>query len=385
MNAPLILDSTLREGEQTPGVCFPLHVKTAIATLLETLGVDIIEAGHPMVSPSTRQGVVEVASRVRSARVAAHARTSEQDIEAALSCGVGMVGIFYCVSDERLQHHDTTLPRAIDQICAIIRRCRELAPDIWIRYTPEDTVRSPWENVLQAASAAAEAGADIISVADTTGSMIPDGKRSMERYVARLAEKLQNCRRPPRIAVHCHNDRGLALANALDGWRGGAAIIDASVMGLGERCGIVDLASLIAVLHCDFALTDRWQPSRLPELYQLVSRFARLPIPVNAPVTGANAFTHCAGVHTQAALKNPAHYESLPPAVFGRKRQVALDHMSGLSSLRYALDEIKTNIDDPKMLQELLRDVKAIGLSGRVVENSELTLLAALHQRRKAG
>jgi len=379
MNPPLILDSTLREGEQTPGVCFPIHIKAAIASQLESMGIDIIEAGHPLVSNVTAAGVEAVGRQCRKSRVAAHARSREEDIDAALERGVGMIGIFYCVSDQRLRHHDITLNGAIDQICRTIRRCKEMAPQVWVRYTPEDTVRSPWNNVLEAARAACEAGADIISVADTTGAMIPGGERSMERYIQRLHNQLSKLSRPPRIAVHCHNDRGLALANALDGWRGGADIIDASVMGLGERAGIVDLATLLAVLTSDFGQENRWDLTRLPALYRMVSEFARHPVSDNAPVMGRYAFTHCAGVHTQAAMKDPTHYESLDPSRFGREREVSLDQMSGLSSVRYALEQIGFNQLDPAQLSSILQSVKEIGLTGRLVDREELRWLAGLH------
>jgi len=384
MNPPLILDSTLREGEQTPGVCFPIHIKTAIAGQLEAIGIDIIEAGHPKVSDTTAAGVSAVAAQCQSARIAAHARTREEDINAALERGVGMIGIFYCVSDERLRHHETTLSRAIDQICSIIDRCKQKAPHVWVRYTPEDTVRSPWSNVVQAAKAACEAGADIISVADTTGVMIPGGERSMKRYINRLHNALQKLPHPPRIAVHCHNDRGLALANALDGWRGGASIIDASVMGLGERAGIVDLATLLAVLAIDFNQDTRWDLGRLIELYQLVSEYAHLPIAANAPVMGANAFTHCAGVHTQAAIKDPTHYESLRPERFNRERRVALDHMSGISSVRYMLKQIGIADPKPDVVWQILSQIKEIGLSGRAVDANELKLMSELYHRKGA-
>lgn len=373
-----VLDTTLREGEQTPGVCFPPHAKAAIADQLETLGLGIIEAGHPLVSDRTRDGVRAVRHTIHKALVAAHARTDQRDLDAALDCGVDMVGMFFCVSNRRLAHHDITLSAAIDLIGNIIRRSKELAPGVLVRYTPEDTVRSPWKNVRQATLAAVEAGADIISIADTTGAMIPGGKQSLGRYVARMRNELHRHGSDVRIAVHCHNDRGLALANALDGIRGGAEIVDASVMGLGERAGIVDLASLLSVLANDSGFESHWELSRLPQLYRTVSRFCGIRPSVNAPIVGRNAFTHCAGVHTQAALNNPVHYESLRPETFGRHRHAALDHMSGMSSLRYALERIECDNLCPEFLSRLLDAVKEIGHSGRCVDLTELRWLVNL-------
>ncbi len=369
-----VLDSTLREGEQTPGVAFDLHIKLAIADALDAVGVDVIEAGHPAVSDEIRSAVEALSGRGLRAVVAAHARSLDRDVALALECGVGFLGIFYCVSDDRLGDQGKTLSSAVDQIAGVVARARQSQPGLLIRYTPEDAVRSPFENVVAAASAAVEAGADIISVADTTGMTIPGTPRSLYDFVSRLRERLAGRGLAPRIAVHCHNDRGLALANALDGVRAGAAIVDASVLGLGERAGIVDLATLLAVLAIDMG-ENRFDLARLPELYALVSRYAGVPVPVNLPVCGANAFTHCAGVHTQAAIRNPLHYQSLPPEPFGRRSQIALDHMSGMATLRHCLDRIGERDIDPELAGLVLAKVKEVGARGRSIDDAELAYI----------
>lgn len=369
-----ILDTTLREGEQTPGVCFPSHVRSAIAAELDELGVDIIEAGHPAVTPQIRESVEHLSRRGLNATIGAHARSLEADVDLALECGVGFLGIFYCVSDSRLQHHDKSLSSAIDRISWVIEYAKRHRPDILVRYTPEDTVRSPLSNVVEAAAAAVGAGADVISVADTTGHMIPGERRSMYDLVCRLREALSHLGYEPRLAVHCHNDRGLALANSLDAVRAGASIVDATVLGLGERAGLTDLATLLAVLASDFDYKDEWRLDRLPRLYSLVSRYAGVTIPVNQPITGANAFSHCAGVHTQAALADPLHYQSLDPELVGREASISLDHMSGLSSVRHALDAIGCDASR-ELATEVLAEIKQIGQSGRIVDHEELRLI----------
>ena len=248
-----ILDSTLREGEQTPGVYFDKHIKLAIANLLEEIGIDIIEAGHPMVTPEIHAAVKAIAQKKHNAIVGAHSRSLQSDVDLALECGVGFIGIFYCVSDERLNTvFKKDLDSAIKLITDVIKYAKSQKPDLLIRYTPEDTVRSQFDNVVKAAVAAVEAGADIISVADTTGYMVPGTKRSMYDYISRLIEEFGKRNLSPKVAVHCHNDRGLALANALDAYRAGANIIDAAALGLGERAGIVDLAQLLVVLSVDY-------------------------------------------------------------------------------------------------------------------------------------
>lgn len=366
-----ILDTTLREGEQTPGVCFDPHIKLAIAGLLADVGVDVIEGGHPAVTEDIRRSVSVLASRGLRPRIGAHARSMERDVDLALGCGVQFLGVFYCVTDERLRDQRQSLPAAIDRIARVIRYARERRPGLVIRYTPEDAVRSPFENVVAAAAEAVRAGADVISVADTTGYLIPGTDRSMYDFVSHLRESLASRNLAPMIAVHCHNDRGLALANALDGYRAGAEIIDATVLGLGERAGLVDLGTLMSVLACDFGEGAGWNLAKLPELYALVSRYSGIAIPEHFPVTGRNAFTHCAGIHTQAATRNPLHYQSLPAELVGRTPTIALDHMSGLSSVRHCLGQIGIEAD-PALAEEVLRRVKEVGQSGRTVDLVEL-------------
>ncbi len=214
-----------------------------------------------------------------------------------------------------------------------------------------------------------------ISIADTTGYMIPGTARNFFDYVTTLKMELLRRGLNPAIAVHCHNDRGLALANALDAYRAGADIIDAAVLGLGERAGIVDLATLLAVLTADFGEAARWNLKKLPELYRLVSRYSGVAIPAVFPVTGRNAFTHCAGVHTQAALRNPLHYQSLDPDLVGRQARIALDHMSGLAALRHSLQAIGMTDVSQALADTLLEKVKEVGKTGRTVDPAELSYI----------
>ncbi len=367
-----ILDSTLREGEQTPGVYFDKHIKLAIAKMLDDIGVNIIETGHPSVTQEIHDSVQIIAHGNFNATIGAHARSLKSDVELALNCGVDFIGIFYCVSDDRLNTvFKKELSDAISQITDVIKFAKSVNPDIIIRYTPEDTVRSEFSNVVAASVAAVKAGADVISVADTTGYMIPGTDRSMFDYISKLKSELNSRDLHPKIAVHCHNDRGFALANAIDAYRAGAEIIDASVLGLGERAGIVDLAQLMVVLTTDFGL-DNWKLEKLTELYKFVSLHSGVPIPRNYPIVGKHAFTHCAGVHTHAAAINPTHYESLNPELLGKERTFSLDHMSGIASLKYALSLIN-EIDLSDELQlEVLTEVKNIGQKGKVVELTEL-------------
>lgn len=379
-----ILDSTLREGEQTPGVYFDGHIKLAIAKLLDEIGINIIETGHPAVTEEIYNAVFTIAHQGLKSHIGAHARSNRKDVELAMECKVDFLGVFYCVSDERLNSvFKKGLDDAIEQISEVIKYAKSLKPDLLVRYTPEDTVRSEFANVIKAASAACAAGADIISVADTTGYMIPGTSRSMYDYIAKLKSELNNRGHFPKIAVHCHNDRGFALANAMEAYRAGAEIIDASVLGLGERAGIVDLAQLLVALSEDEGI-NQWDLTKIPALYELVSEHSGVPVPANSPVVGKNAFTHCAGVHTHAAAVNPMHYESLNPEIVGRTRNFALDHMSGIASLKYALQILDlTDIDDDIQM-EILKVVKSVGQRGKTVELSELKHIVDFYKHKRS-
>ena len=379
-----ILDSTLREGEQTPGVCFSNHIKTAIAELLDEIGIDIIEAGHPAVTDEIRRFIRYISQTDLKTVIGAHSRSIKEDVDLALECGIDFLGIFYCVSNNRLEHHDKTFSQVLDQITRIISYAKEKRPDLTIRYTPEDTVRSEWGNVITAAGNAVDAGADIISIADTTGYMIPGTQRSMYDYVRCLKDELAARGAFPQIAVHCHNDRGLALANVLDAFRAGVDIIDVTVMGLGERAGLVDMASLLSVLITDFSVDAPWNLGKLPPLYDIVSRYSGIDIPPMYPLTGMNAFTHCAGVHTQAALKNPLHYQSLSPDLVGRTPKISLDHMSGLSSVKYMLAETGEPDLEKELVLKILDQVKQIGRMGRTVDKQELKFIVN-HVKKERG
>jgi 2-isopropylmalate synthase len=201
--------------------------------------------------------------------------------------------------------------------------------------------------------------------------MIPGSKNNMYDYICRLKDIFDQHNLSPKIAVHCHNDRGLALANAIDGYRAGAEIIDVSVLGLGERAGIVDMAQFLVYMDSELDGSTGWDLLKLPELYNLVSQYAGIPIPAHFPLIGDNAFTHCAGVHTHAAVKDPAHYQSLDPSIVGRKMGVSLDHMSGLSSVQWAIDKLEIEVD-PEMLNKILDIIKSVGQKGRTVDLTEL-------------
>ncbi|MEI6427843.1 MAG: 2-isopropylmalate synthase [Pseudanabaena sp. ELA607] len=367
-----VLDSTLREGEQTPGVYFEPKVKLAIAQLLDQIGVDIIEAGNPAVDPEIATSVKQIAQLGLSATIGAHSLCRLDHVQQSLDCGVGFLGVFLSVSKQRLQQdYGIGLGKAIDSITAAITYARSQKPNLLIRYTPEDTVRSPIGYVIEAATAAVQAGANIISIADTTGYATPfQTNRSLAWHVRTIRDGLAEVGLYPQIEVHCHNDRGLALANALDACSAGVNIVDTCVLGIGERAGIVDLAQLLINLQDSFGMVNHWDLSHLGTLYQLVSHHSYIGIAPNFPIVGGNAFTHYAGVHVKAVVKDEALYQSLDPNLVGSQSMMALGLQSGRSAVELALKQIGKSelIADQALVTQALHKVKTMAKRGRPIE-----------------
>lgn len=363
-----ILDSTLREGEQTPGVYFCPEIKLAIAQILDQIGVDIIEAGNPAVDSEIAVAITRIANAGLKAKIAAHSRCRIDDVSKALDCGINFLGIFFSVSQKRLQQdYNLDLEAAIERIVEVITYAREQQNNLLIRYTPEDTVRSPIENIIAATSAAVRAGANIISIADTTGYTTPfHHNRSISYYVKTLKEELAKLNLHPKIEVHCHNDRGLALANALDAYKTEVDIIDVTVMGIGERAGIVDLAELLINLTDMIEEKPCWDLSYLKKLYDLVSEHSHISIPPHHPVVGKNAFTHYAGVHVKAVAKNEELYQSVNPEILGIKSSFALGMQSGYTAIQLALKQIGRGeiAENQDLVAEILNEIKEIAKRG---------------------
>ncbi|NET02334.1 MAG: 2-isopropylmalate synthase [Sphaerospermopsis sp. SIO1G2] len=363
-----ILDSTLREGEQTPGVYFSPDKKLYIAQMLDQIGVDIIEVGNPAVDREIALAIQQIAHAGLKAKIGAHSLCTIDNVQQALDCGVEFLGVFFSVSQQRLEtDYNICLNQAIDKIVEVISYAKLQQPNLLVRYTLEDTVRSPLENVIDAASAAVKAGANIISIADTTGYATPFyTSRSISFYVQTLKTELESRGFYPQIEVHCHNDKGLALANVLDAYRAGANIIDVAIMGLGERAGIVDLAELLINLIDMGEAEKQWQLNHLRDLYNFISEHSHIPIPPHQPIIGKNAFTHYAGVHVKAIGKDERLYQSLNPEILGCKSSLALGIQSGYAAMEMALKNIGREdiIFDKHLVAEILQRVKEIAKTG---------------------
>jgi len=343
-----ILDSTLREGEQAAKVQFSLDQKLELATRLDAFGAEFIEAGHPSVSPAVREAVVAVRALNLRAHLIAHARATRVDVEAVARCGVSWVGIFCGINRYTLECKlSLTKAQAVERIVEAIRLAKSLG--LQVRYSCEDASRTQISELLEVCQRAIDAGADRISVVDTVGVLTP--RRTFE-----IVTQLKAVCTVP-MHVHCHNDLGMAVANALSAVEAGAAVVDVTVNGLGERSGIPPLAEICAALKTLYGVPNPWRMEDLTALSRLVGRLARVPVGRARPIVGTDAFAHKAGLHTAAVQRDPAAYEALDPASVGARRRLIFDGFTGRRALRHHLAHRGLPCDDAAV-DDLLQSLK---------------------------
>lgn len=346
-----ILDTTLREGEQTPYVNFLLDEKLEIARRLDQIGVEMIEAGDPSVSPSVAAAVKRIASLNLKAEIVAHSLAIRGNIDNARDCGVDRVVVFYPTSKIHLDSKmHKSQAQAIEIICEHVRYARSLG--LKVRYTPEDASRTDMDFLVQACNSAIEAGADRISFADTLGIMQP--------HI--VAERIQHLRQhllPCKIDLHCHDDYGLALANAMAGIRAGADCIHTTINGMGERTGIPDLAATIMAFH-NLEGVQRYNLISLMDTANYLEKISGFFLAPNKPITGQNAFTHKSGVHTNGVLKDPRTYENFDPELIGRQRKIVIDKYTGKRAVIARLEEYDVRVSD-EQLDAIVEEIKNVG------------------------
>ena len=347
------MDSTLREGEQTPGVSFTVDQKLEIARILDSIGVSMIEAGHPNVAPDVHEAVKRIVKLKREgvigrAEIVAHSRAARVDIDVAAELEPDRIAIFYGVSDIHLKFkHRKSREEALSVIGEMIEYARGYG--VKVRFTAEDATRADYEFLREVVRVARDAGADRVSIADTVGIATP---YAMRKLFARLVSDIANIE----FDVHAHNDLGLAVANSLAAVEGGATIIHVTVGGLGERAGIAPLEQVAVALKRHYGL-DVVDLRGIVKLSRLVERYSGIPIPPTAPVVGENAFVHKAGIHVAGVLSNPETYEPYPPEWVGRSRDYTIDKYTGRKAVEARLERLGVKIDE-KELAEVLRRIK---------------------------
>jgi homocitrate synthase len=313
-----IIESTLREGEQFAAAHFTPLQRRQIAHAVDEFGVEYIEVTTPVASALAQQSCREIAALPLRATVLTHTRCVPDDVRLAVDCGVGGVDLLFGTSEWLRSHsHGLRIGEILDAAAGCIELVRSAG--LQVRFSCEDSFRSDPADVLRIHAAVAELGVDRVGIADTVGIATP---AQVTRLIAQLRDVV-DCD----IEFHAHNDTGCAVANALAALEAGATHVDTTVLGIGERNGIVPLSGLIARLHTvQPDLVEHYALPRLAALDAMVAAVLGIEIPFTAPITAPFAFHHKAGIHTKAVLNDPRSYEPFPPEQFGVERRLLVAH-----------------------------------------------------------
>lgn len=333
----LIFDTTLRDGEQVPGCKLNTREKIELALELESLGVDIIEAGFPISSPGDFESVSKVAEIVREPVVCGLSRAVQKDIEVAaealkkakrprIHTGIG-------TSDLHIKaKFNSTREEVLERAVQCVKWARKFTDDV--EFYAEDAGRTDINYLANVIEAVIRAGATTVNIPDTTGYCLP---HQYGAKIAFLANKVPNIDKAI-ISCHCHNDLGLATANSIAGVLHGAGQIECTINGLGERAGNTSLEEVVMILkqHHDLGYYTDIKTHQLNPISQLVSETMRMPVQPNKAIVGSNAFAHSSGIHQDGFLKNAQTYEIINPAEVGAEHsRIVLTARSGRSALAY--------------------------------------------------
>ncbi|MGM0771343.1 MAG: homocitrate synthase family protein [Halobacteriota archaeon] len=334
-----ICDVTLRDGEQTPGVAFTKEEKIDLALELDSIGVEVIEAGFPVVSSSEKEIVKEISNMGLDSSICCLARSVISDVDEAIDCDVDIVSIFIAMSDLHLKfkYHKS---------CADVFSCAmnaiEHAKDhgLKVRFAAEDGSRTDLETLKKAFIAAEEYKVDYVSIADTIGILSP----ATTHYLVSEIRKVVNTP----ICIHCHDDLGMATANTLVAAEAGAKQLHTTVNGIGERAGNASLEELLVALRVQHDI-DRYDTTKLTAISAKLQEYSGLPIAVNKSVVGKHAFTHESGIHVMAILEEPRTYELFSPEMVGGKRNLIVGKHTGKKALRGIVEDLGYHLDHDEL------------------------------------
>ncbi len=350
MDEHVVHDSTLREGEQTPGVVFSIEDKLRIAQKLDEAGIQEIESGFPAASEKQRKCVEALVNMNLDAQISAFARAKHEDIDAVANTGADGVVVSFSVSHYHRKHKFRNMSQEeyLDKLTEFISYADSYG--LFVIYSAEDTTRENDLNFLKKAfKTAEEAGTDRARIVDTLGCVSPSGIAYLVREIRKVIEIP--------IEIHCHNDLGLALANSVAAVDAGASTVSSSVNGLGERAGITATEEVIPALHILFGMS-RFEMSHLTELTKTVEDVTGMRVSPHKPITGKNATAHSSGIHQQGVFMNPSTYEFYPPELVGQRRKVYIDELCGRHGIMYiAENELGINIAE-NLAQKVLSKIK---------------------------
>jgi 2-isopropylmalate synthase len=386
MDVVQIFDTTLRDGEQSPGFSMNTADKIRMAHQLAALGVDVIEAGFPIASRGDLEAVRTVAQEIRNVPVAALARARQDDVAAALEAlkpaASPRLHIFLATSDLHLKVKlNMTREQALEAIDATIRLARKRVADI--EFSAEDAGRTDIEFLCQVCRTAVDAGATTLNLPDTVGYAVP------EEYGAMFLKVREYLDDPDGITLsaHCHDDLGLAVANSLAAIRAGVRQIECTINGIGERAGNASLEEVVVALAVrkeSFGVTTNINLKHLFPTSRMLTEITGAQVAPNKAVVGANAFAHEAGIHQDGIIKNPLTYEIISPEAVGvPSRSLVLGKHSGRNAVRMSLRDLGYDPTDADVA-ECYRRVTALADQSKQVRQRDLVAIAHEVLRRGA-
>ena len=361
-----VFDTTLRDGEQTPGVALSCADKVRIAKALDELGVDVIEVGFPAASQGEKDAVKAVMDLSPTSKICGLARCVKSDVDAVADSGLNYVHTFIATSDSHLKYKlKMTQETVLEKAVATIEYAK--ARGLEVEFSCEDATRTSLEFLKKMHIAVQEAGVDRINVPDTVGTISPT---AMEY----LIRELKTVTKVP-ISVHCHDDFGMAVANTLSAVRGGAEQIHATINGLGERAGNASLEEAVLALMAFYNVETSINTKMIGPTSKLVSRLFGYEIPPNKAIVGKNAFAHESGIHVHGVLSDPSTYEAFGPELVGVERNIVLGKHSGAHSIKEKLHEYGIELDDEQIAQ-IVEKIKDLADNGKEIDDAELVVLA---------
>ncbi|CEA12484.1 2-isopropylmalate synthase [Methanobacterium formicicum] len=360
-----IFDTTLRDGEQTPGISLTPDEKRLIARKLDELGVDVIEAGSAITSQGEREGIKKVTSEGLSAEICSFTRAVQVDIDAALECDVDSIHLVVPTSDLHLEYK---LRKSREEVKEMAIKSTQYAVDhgLLVELSAEDSTRSDMGYLREIFQAGIDAGAKRICACDTVGMLTPE--RSYDFY-----SQLSDLNIP--LSVHCHNDFGLAVANSLSGLRAGATQAHVTVNGIGERAGNASLEELVVSLHSLYNVKTKIKLEMLYEVSKTVARITGMYLQPNKAIVGENAFAHESGIHADGVMKKAETYEPITPELVGHKRRFVMGKHVGSHIIKERINEMGFQVDEAKFAQIFSR-IKALGDMGKCVTDVDLQAIA---------
>jgi len=375
-----IFDTTLRDGEQSPGCSMDLDEKIRMARQLELLGVDIIEAGFPISSEGDFVAVKAVAAACRNVTVAALCRTSEQDVARAAEALAGAahprIHTFCATSDIHLEHKlRKTRSEVIEMTRASVRMARNFAEEV--EFSAEDATRSDIDYLCEVLSVAVDEGASVINVPDTVGYTLPS---EYSRLVATVRERVVGDR-DVTISVHCHNDLGLAVANSLAAVEAGARQVECTINGIGERAGNASLEELVMAIHVradQLSFENKINTRQLYPTSQLLSAIIGSEVQPNKAIVGRNAFAHEAGIHQHGVINNPLCYEIMTPESVGvTNNSLVLGKHSGRHALALRYEELGYFLSSSELNGAYVRFTELADRKKLIYDQDLISLLSA--------